>query len=388
MVAGVAGGIADRLGVDPVLVRIGFVVLSFAGLLGLALYGLLWAVTPVATEQTQAPPRPPTVQQAVALSLITLGVMLLLRRAGLWLGDVLVFPVLIAAAGSAIVWARGDDEERQRWNRSSERGPREALSVAAAGPVSPVRVVIGTLLVAGAIAGFVAGTEGLVALRDIGLALLAAAGGVALLFGPWLWRLGEQLSTERRERIRQEERAELAAHLHDSVLQTLALIQRSADQPRRMVTLARRQERELRSWLYGTDPVWGATTLTGAVEAVAEEIEALHDLAVEVVVVGDAPLHEPVPALLAAVREAVTNAAKHAGVDEVAVYVEVEDAEVVAFVRDRGRGFDPAAVGADRQGIRASIIGRLERHGGRAAIHSDPGSGTEVELAVPRPTAT
>ena len=384
MVAGVAGGLADRLGVDPVLVRIGFVVMTFAGGTGVIVYGALWALTPVGRPSPHHRSRPPTLQQSAALALIALGVLLLLRQAGLWFGDALVFPVVLAAAGSAVVWTRGDERDRDRWSRSAERVPRSAISAAAAGPASPVRVIVGTLLVAGAVAGFVAGTEGLAALRDVGLALIAAVGGVALLFGPWLWRLGEQLTTERRERIRQEERAELAAHLHDSVLQTLALIQRSADQPRRMVALARRQERELRSWLYGADGLGGAANLSDAVEAVAEEVEAVHDLNVEVVVVGDAPLDERVAALLAATREACVNAAKHAGVSSVVVYVEVEANEVLAFIRDRGRGFDPERVPADRHGIRDSMVARLARHDGRARVLSAPGEGTEVELCVPR----
>lgn len=384
VIAGVAGGLADRLGVDALLVRIGFVVLTFAGGTGVIVYGALWALTPVGGPSHHQRSRPPTLQQSAALALIALGVLLLLRQAGLWFGDALVFPVVLAAAGSAVVWTRSGEGDRDRWSRSAERVPRSAISAAAAGPSSPVRVIVGTLLVAGAVAGFVAATEGLAALRDVGLALVAAVGGVALLFGPWLWRLGEQLTAERRERIRQEERAELAAHLHDSVLQTLALIQRSADQPRRMVALARRQERELRAWLYGSDGLRGAASLTDAVEAVAEEVEAIHDLTVEVVVVGDATLDERIAALLAATREACVNAAKHAGVDAVAVYVEVEADEVLAFIRDRGRGFDPDEVPADRHGIRDSIVARLARHGGRARVLAAPGAGTEVELSVPR----
>ena len=205
--------------------------------------------------------------------------------------------------------------------------------------MSPARIVVGTVLVGLAIAGFLAGNDALFALRQLGLAVLAALAGAVLLFGPWVGRVVDELGRERRERVRQEERAELAAHLHDSVLQTLALIQRSSDDPRRIATLARVQERELRAWLYGTGRVAGSTapvTLTDAVEAVAAEVEALHHLAVDVVVVGDAPVDDRVVALLGAVREAVTNAAKHAQVDEVAVYVEVTpptDATVAGAAR-------------------------------------------------------
>ncbi|MFA9443805.1 PspC domain-containing protein [Egicoccus sp. AB-alg6-2] len=384
MIGGVAAGLGARLGVDPVLIRIAFVVLSLAGGAGVLLYGVLWAFTPVAAPGV--PRRPATLQQATSLGLICLGVLLLLRGLGLWFGDALVFPVTLAAVGSAIVWTRGDDADRSRWSQVTARIPgSHALSSAAPGPASPVRLLVGTLLVAGAVAGFLAGQDGLDALRELGFAVLAALVGLGLLFGPWLWRLVDQLGLERRERIRQEERAELAAHLHDSVLQTLALIQRNADQPRRMVALARSQERELRGWLYGQrDRLHEQTHLGAAVEQVVEEVEAVHDLQVDVVVVGEAAVDDPVLALLAAMREACVNVAKHAGVTTASVYVEVEDDQVTAFVRDRGAGFELAAIPADRRGVRESIIGRLDRHGGHGRVRSRPGEGTEIELCVPR----
>jgi signal transduction histidine kinase len=381
VVGGVAAGLGHRLGVDPVLVRLTFVVLAFAGGVGVLAYGALWAFTGLGREPVPAERNPPSVQQAAALGLIVLGVLLLLRRAGLWFGDAIVWPIALAGLGSAIVWARGDDDDRDRWWRATTRMPTGG------GPggtvVSPVRLIVGTVLVAAGIAGFLAANEGLRALGDLGLAVLTAVAGVGLLFGPWAWRLAEQLGAERRARIRHEERAELAAHLHDSVLQTLALIQRSADQPRRMVALARRQERELRSWLYGTQPLGSATTLAAAVEQLTDDVEAVHDLTVELVVVGDLPLDDRTQALLAATREACTNAAKHAGVTELAVYVEVEPDAVTVFVRDRGVGFDPDRVPGDRRGIRESIAGRLERHGGHGRVHTAPGAGTEVELCLP-----
>jgi signal transduction histidine kinase/phage shock protein PspC (stress-responsive transcriptional regulator) len=415
VVGGVAGGLGAAIGVDPILVRIGFVVLAFAGGVGVLAYAALWALAPIEPERPQGstlPPRP-TTQQAVALGLITLGVLLLLRRLGLWFGDALVWPVVLGAAGSAVVWTRGDDGAPSgatpAWlaRAASRRGPLGAVARVLTGPVSPVRIAAGTILVGVAVAGFLAGNDGLVALRDLGLAVVAAAAGVALLFGPWVARVAHDLGQERRERVRQEERAELAAHLHDSVLQTLALIQRSADDPRRIATLARVQERELRAWLYGSgraSSTAAPVTLTDAVEQVAAEVETLHHLAVDVVVVGDAPVDDGVRALLGAVREAATNAAKHAQVDEVSVYVEVVPAErrLVAFVRDRGVGFDVDEVlgprrgrdggrarpgGADavdhRRGLRDSVLGRLERHGGDVELWSTPGEGTEIELRLP-----
>jgi signal transduction histidine kinase/phage shock protein PspC (stress-responsive transcriptional regulator) len=389
LIAGVGGGLGRRLGVDPMLIRIAFAVLAFAGGTGIVLYGVLWALAPLDTDLDRPlpPRRPATLQQGAALGLILLGVLIFLRGVGLWFGDALAWPVTLAAAGSAIVWVRGDDDQRAAWSRAASRIPGgHALASAASAPVSPTRVAVGTLFVILSVIGFLVASESVVAVRDLALAIAAAVVGIALLFGPWLWRLADQLGEERRERIRQEERAELAAHLHDSVLQTLTMIQRSSDQPRRMVALARSQERELRSWLYGAAAEPGATaTLTDAVESVAEEVEAIHDVAVEVVVVGDAPVDDHVRALLAATREACVNAAKHAGVTTVDVFVEVEPDTVSAFVRDRGRGFDPDDVPADRQGIRRSIVDRLERHSGSSLIHSRPGEGTEVELCVPRP---
>ena len=324
-------------------------------------------------------------RQAVALGFVLAGVLLLLRAAGVWFGDAVVGPVLLAGVGSAVLWVRSDAPRRRSWARLAVG--EGAVDHAADTEVSPLRIVVGTVLVAAALGGFVAANEALGAVRELATALVAAAAGIGLLFGPWLWRLVEELGHERRERIRQEERAELAAHLHDSVLQTLVLIQRSGDDPRRVAALARRQERELRNWLYHGPPATDdAPTLASAVRRTAEEVETDHGVEVEVVVVGDADLDTAGRALLAAVREACVNAARHAQVTSVDVYVEVEDTRITAFVRDRGRGFRLANVPADRQGIRSSIVGRLERHGGHAEVHTSPGQGTEVEVTLPRPT--
>jgi signal transduction histidine kinase len=385
VVAGVASGLGARLGVDPILIRIGFAVLSFAGGAGILLYGLLWAAIPLEGDAPVRLRRPATAQQGVALALIVLGILLLLRAVGLWFGDALVGPIVLAAAGSAVLWARSDEQQRATWSRMGGRVPTGAVERAAAAPVSPIRVVVGTLLVAGAAIGFIAANDALDAAGDLLIAVLAAVAGIVLLFGPWLWRLIDQLGTERRERVRQEERAELAAHLHDSVLQTLAMIQRSSDQPRRMVTLARSQERELRGWLYGGAATHGpATTVIERATHIAEEIESTYEVSVELVTVGDGPLDDQLHALLAATREAAVNAARHAGVDVVDVYLEVDPDEALAFVRDRGRGFDPDTVPADRHGLRGSIVERMERHGGTATVRTTPGEGTEIELCVPR----
>src|SRR6266540_4881121 len=249
VIVGVAGGLAERLGVDPILVRIAFVLLTIAGGVGLIAYLLLAFATDRAGAAGPTRWREPTRRRTFSFVLIVAGIMLLLRELGLWFGDRVVWPVALAAIGSAVIWARGDDEDRAPWLQFSavmRRNPAESLLGDRA---SLPRVVVGALLVASGM-GYVLATSD--ALATVGSALLAiavTAAGLGLILGPWILRLYRQLTEERRERIRSEERAEMAAHLHDSVLHTLALIQR-ADAPMEMVTLARRQERELRQWLY------------------------------------------------------------------------------------------------------------------------------------------
>jgi signal transduction histidine kinase len=208
---------------------------------------------------------------------------------------------------------------------------------------------------------------------------------VALILAPFLWRLGRNLATERAERIRSQERAELAAHLHDSVLQTLTLMQKRADDPREVAALARRQERELRDWLAGDGRRRGEQSFAAELRSVAEEVEDDHRVAVEVVIVGDTKLDDRAEAVIAAAREALANAAKHAPEPgPIRLYAETGHDTIEVFVRDRGPGFDLGAVPADRRGVRESIIGRMERAGGRAELRSIPGGGTEVGLTVER----
>src|SRR5918999_136411 len=208
---------------------------------------------------------------------------------------------------------------------------------------------------------------------------------VIIIVGPWLWRLVRDRDAERAARVRSEERAEVAARVHDSVLQTLALIQRHAGEPQRVSALARRQERELRGWLYGDLPLGdGAASLGAALAAAAADVEEAHGVRVELASGGDCPLDDSVEALVLAAREAMRNAAKFADTERIDVYAEVTDDAVAVFVHDRGAGFDRAAVPPDRRGLVDSIEGRLERAGGQATIVSAPGEGTEVELRVPR----
>jgi signal transduction histidine kinase len=237
-------------------------------------------------------------------------------------------------------------------------------------------------LVVGAGLLFLSANDALGGAREAVLVAIAAIAALALILAPFLWRLGRNLAAERAERIRSQERAELAAHLHDSVLQTLTLMQKRADNPREVATLARRQERELRSWLFDGRSRRTASLAT-AIEDAAAEVEDAHGVPIEVVVVGDLALDERAAALVAATREALTNAAKFAGdAGAVAVYAEMQNGAAQVFVRDRGAGFDPERIPDDRRGVRESIVGRMERHGGKAAVRSSPGSGTEVELTL------
>lgn len=369
VVAGVAGGISRALGVDAVVVRVAFVVLTLGSGLGLVIYVVAWLVMPAA-DQVEPLSRPDAkaLEQAVGVGLVTVGLLLLVRRAGVFLPDQVVWPVALVAAGAAVGWSRLDGRTGDLLD---------------AGRSVVVRVVVGSLLLALGVGIFAALNERIVVATQVVAAVLVTGGGVVLLAGPWIVRLGRQLSEERAERIRADERAAVAAHLHDSVLQTLALIQRRADEPAKTVALARRQERELRSWLHGGGGVH-AGSLASALRGLADEIEADHAIAVEVVVVGDAALDERGRALVAAVREGLVNAAKHSGASSVSVYGEVDDDELVAYVRDRGRGFEPDAVAGDRRGLADSVLGRLARHGGVAEVHTAPGEGVELVLSVPR----
>ncbi len=211
--------------------------------------------------------------------------------------------------------------------------------------------------------------------------------GIVVLLGPWWLRIARDLVLERQARVRAEERADIAARIHDSVLQTLALIQRRADDPHKVVQLARMQERELRSWLFeGRAPHQADAdmTLAAGVRQIQQDVEASYGVPVEAVTVGDCQLDESLDALLAAAREATVNAAKWSGADAVSLFAEVEPAEVSVVVRDRGRGFDPEAVPADRKGLAESVHGRMARRGGTAAVSTAPGEGTKVTLTMPR----
>jgi signal transduction histidine kinase len=380
LVAGVAGGIADHLGVKVLWVRAAFVALMAVSGAGVLAYGLLWIFVrqEAPTVERSVPARER--QQALGLAALGLGVGLAASALGNSTLGWVVGPLGVAIAGAAVVWREADEAQRRRW-AGSRPGWRAAL----------LRVVAGALFVAAGIAVFLLGNLDMGQVQFGLLAVLATLVGVAVITVPWWVRLVRDLGEERSERIREAERAEIAAHLHDSVLQTLALIQRQSDSPREVARLARGQERELRTWLYGpggyrrpgaSDPADAG--LTDALAAAAAEVEDTYALSVRPVVVGgDRTLDDDLRALVLAAREAMVNAAKHAGVDEVSVYAEVEPDEVNVFVRDRGAGFEPDAVPDDRHGLVGSVHGRMTRHGGTVRLRTGPGEGTEVHLRMP-----
>jgi signal transduction histidine kinase/phage shock protein PspC (stress-responsive transcriptional regulator) len=382
VVAGVAADVARRLGLDPVVVRMALVVLTLAGGAGVLLYAVLWLrQSRLGPSGAPVPPAaaapPPDATGRLGLAVMFLGVLLTLRALGLWFGDALVIPVALGAVGSVLIWSQSDASGRARLVRVLRLPGRPALHA------PPGRLLGGIVLVAVAMVGLLVANDALVAVRELGVAILAATVGLALLFGPWAIGLVEAVGLERRARIREEERGEIAAHLHDSVLQSLALIQRASDDPQRMAAIARRQERELRRWLFEGRSDEDASTLSGALAAAAAALEDAHGITVELVRVGEASLTPALAALVAAVREAVGNAARHAGVATVSVFVEVSDDEVVAFVRDRGRGFDAGLVAEDRSGIRHSIRRAARASGRPCGAHHRAGRWVRVGARRP-----
>ena len=385
LVGGVCAGIGRHLGIDPLIVRIVFVAAATAGGVGILLYGLAWVFVPVdegkregaaAAWVRRLPRGRGAIEVAAGVGLVTLAFLLTMRALGIWFSDAIVWPVVLLAAGAGMLWRQSlrptpvpapeppaPEEERRERTQVLSRNGLGATLVIAAGIV------------------FLSATHALTAARDVILAVLVVAAVLGIIFAPWAIRLVRSLAAEREERIRSQARAEMGAHLHDSVLQTLALVQKRADDPRAVAALARTQERELRAWLAGREG--DHDRLAAALEAVAGEVERAHGVPVEIVVVGDRALDGRGEALVAAAREAMVNAAKFGGGSPVDVYAEASDDALQVFVRDRGPGFDPAAVPDDRRGVRESIVGRMARHGGRAAIHSAPGAGTEVELTIP-----
>lgn len=387
-VAGVAGGISDHLGVNVLWVRLAFVVLTVIDGAGVLAYALLWMF--VRQERGDIARVPGRVERQQALGLVALGLGAGLATAamGNTVGGWIVGPLGVVAVGAAVVWREADETQRaaiaERASTQRRRWTAGARSGVAGGGgrAAVLRVLAGAVFVATGIGLFLVGNLELGQVQFALLAVLATLLGVGVITVPWWVKLVRDLGEERRSRIVEVERADIAAHLHDSVLQTLALIQRNASSQREVTRLARGQERELRSILYDTPETSGQ--FGEQVRSAAAEVEDAYAMSVEVVVVGDAPLDDRLRAVAAAAREALVNAAKHSGVTDVSLYAEIEPEEVSVFVKDRGVGFDADDVAADRQGVRGSIVGRIERHGGNVTLTTAKDAGTEVEIRMPR----
>jgi signal transduction histidine kinase/phage shock protein PspC (stress-responsive transcriptional regulator) len=405
LVGGVATGLAVHLGVQPLSVRVAFALLTALGGFGVVLYLALWVFTPldqrIAREAADRAPagvaaatragmrgriraaRPGDLGQLVALVLLGLGIVGLLQNTPFGISPGFLVPLLLAGFGVALIWRTADEKERERMAELMPRAPWLATISGTTRTATVIRIAVGVAVIVAGVVAFLAGQGQLDATLDGLLGVVVVIAGIVLIGGPWLWRMWRELGAERRERIISQERADMAAHLHDSVLQTLALIQKQAHDPRAVVTLARRQERDLRRWLY-EDEAGEPTSFAAALKKAAADIEDAHDIPVEVVTVGDCDLDDLRRAVLKAASEAAVNAAKHSGADTVDIYAEVEGDHIEVFVRDRGAGFDLESIPDDRLGVRRSIIERMERHGGFAQIRSAPGEGTEVRLSTRR----
>src|SRR5215831_17365318 len=388
LVAGLAAGIAARTGIDVTIVRIAFVVAGLGGF-GLAVYVVGWLLLPAEGADASIASKALNDRRGLALaaglaSLLVIMLLIVSALGATWLNSV-AWALVVSTAGITLIWRNAPADEQAILRQLAD----PVLGLAGTGgrrrPL--LRIMAAVLLLIIGVAALLPGHTAHALLRPLaGLLLVIIA--IVIMMGPWWLRIARDLVLERQARARAEERADMAAHLHDSVLQTLALIQRRAGQPQQVIQLARAQERELRSWLFDGLPPGSAdgqgTTLAGGVRLIQQEVEAQHGITVETVTVGDCELDDDLNALLAAAREATVNAAKWSGAGTVALFAEVEPAEVVVFVRDRGRGFDPQAVPADRKGLAESIHARIARHGGSATVRSVPGEGTEVSLMMPR----
>jgi signal transduction histidine kinase len=332
-----------------------------------------------------------TLALASALGTVLVAALLTLAALGLGFAANVVWPASITLAGAVLVWRGADDDERaflrELVGQTPVLGRRERRTKRA----TVARMLFGSVLAVVGLGALAVHRHPTSSTAGTVLAVNVVIVGFLVVFGPWWLRLARELAVERRERVRTEERASVAATVHDSVLQTLALIQRAASDPREVTRLARAQERELRAWLFEGRPPGAfddsqVSTVSDAVACIERDVEADHGISVETVVVGDCPLADNVQAVLAAGREALVNAAKWSGRPTASLFVEVEATRVSVFVRDRGAGFDPNLVGSDRRGIAESIKARVARHGGTAEVRSSPGEGTEVELVMPRAT--
>ena len=397
IIGGVAAGLARHLAAPVIWVRVAFLVTAVLGGSGILFYAGLWLLMPAESMVDVGAPglesaarggrRPGRIRRLAdsgpAIALVALGLGLVLLAEAVFGGHgVLLWAIVLAVLGIGLLWRQADEAQRARWLDQSERLNPVRAVFGAGGWAAYLRVGAGVVLVIGSVVLFAVRHGNLADVYDVLVAAGIGVIGLTVVLGPWVYRLTSDLAAERAERVRTQERADLAAHLHDSVLQTLALIQKNAGDSATVARLARSQERDLRAWLFDAAPDRGGT-LVAALRGIVREIEDTYGVDVELVTVGDCDLDDTLAPVVAAAREATVNAAKHADSPLVDLYSEVGASDVEVFVRDRGKGFDPEAIPADRQGVRHSIVDRMSRHGGTAEIRSTPGSGTEVRLKMP-----
>jgi signal transduction histidine kinase len=387
VIGGVAAGLARHLGAPVIALRIGFFVLALTDGLGAILYAVFWAVLPASAEGGRR-----NVRQLVPFVALAVGISMaqLLLSGTPSTSSLVGWLAALVALGTGIIWHQAGPGRRKRWSHVMPNLPWLGAVLDDDRRGALTRFLGGGLLVVLGVIGIIAyfadplSDQGGFAAIIAGL-IFAALGlaGVGLALAPVLWRMFSQLRTEREGRIREQERAEIAAMVHDQVLNTLVVIYRNAGDAKTVQRLARGQERNLRKWLY-QPTASPAERFGAALEQAAAEVEDTYPVEVEVVVVGDLDVDERIGALVAAARESLVNAARHAQVTTVSLYAEVEEEQTSVFVRDRGVGFDPDTVDDERHGVRGSILGRMKRHGGHAEIRSAPGDGTEVRLTMPQ----
>lgn len=403
---GVASGIADHLGWPIWPLRFGFIALAaVTPLLGLVLYAALWILVPGPPSVEQAPgleaashqgmrqpqrPKQASAGRVIAMATVGLGLIVFTRILGLGPHQPFSWALLVTAAGVGLVWLQAEDDppppDSSHVTTTDRQGERRRIARLIRSEKWPeiARMVGGIILIC---VGIVALAVSQGKSDDLPLVAMISGltiAGIAIVAAPWILRYQRKIALAYEEELIANTRADMAAHLHDSVLQTLALIQRQANDPKQVAALARRQERELRTWLYGEQT--GPSTFKAALTKAADEVENERGTPIEVVCVGDVELSEDVSAVVQSAREAMMNAAKHSGAPLIDVYAEVEPegehSLIQAFIHDRGQGFDFNSVSHDRMGLRSSIIGRMERHGGTAKIRSAPGQGTEIRLEM------
>jgi signal transduction histidine kinase len=390
LLGGVALGLSERTGLKVTTIRLALVLITLvSGGIAAAAYVLGWLLLPEEGQDTAIGARAVADKRGIALAagLGSVVIILLLLASAVganWLGSI-AWSLAITVAGLVLISRNATEGEQATLRRLAE--PLAGLTEGRRASQTLLRLIIAVALLGAGVGLLLSGHKNTAQLYPLGGAVLLLA-AIVLVLGPWWLRIARDLMVERQARARAEERADMAARVHDSVLQTLALIQRRATDPQQVIQLARAQERELRSWLFdvrspGALDTDGMTFADG-VRKIEQEVEAQHGVAVDAVTVGDCPLDDDLQALLAAGREATVNAVKWSGADVVSVFAEVEPDEVSLFVRDRGRGFEPSDIPADRKGVAESIRGRMARRGGAAVIRSTPGEGTEVSLTMPR----